>query len=1742
MHRTPTASVVTVLTLLAGTALANGNRLAYLDTDDPYYVGRDFPRLTTPQWLGDEGVEAAVILSIDDMRDVVRYEAFLRPILERLKKIDGTAPVSIMTCSVPPDHPHLQTWLAEGLSIDAHTVDHPCPILERGDFAGAKSTYDRCVELLSAIPGSEPVAFRTPCCDSLNTPSPRFYADVFNSRTPTGRHLVIDSSVFNIATADDPELPSDLVIDADGRERYRKYVPFASFVNTVENYPYPWIIGKRCWQLPCATPSDWQAQHLQGSNNDLTVRDMQSCIDVHVLKQGIFSLVFHPHGWIRNDQVVGLIEHTVKTHGDKVRFLTFRSAAERLQEHLLAGQALRAKDGGWNGALLADLDADGWLDVVIGNEALRTTRRWSPDRRAWEDGALPVRLVHTHAEGHSHPAGVRFGVLSPEGHASMLVRNDEESGGWHFDGGRWVEDATLLAGLEIDGDPVFTSRQGVDRGVRLRDLDGDGVCELVVANPTRGAVFRRDLVAKRWVKLPYGLPDGALIVDAKGQDAGLRFVDVDEDLQDDIAFSNETRYSLHLFDSLETGWTRRVTSARRSENDTDVALPSFVRNGSSRGVFFHSRHVWLQNEDTAGLPNLVDRRSFVQLLDPLEPAAKSPAASLASMKTRPGLVVELMAAEPLVRDPVAFDWSVDGRLWVAEMHDYPLGADGESEGGGRVVVLEDTSGDGKYDRSTVFLEGLSFPTGVRPWGKGVLITSAPDIVYAEDRDGDGKADHREVLYSGFGLGNQQHRVNTLVWGLDGWIHCANGDSGGVITSTRSGAKVDIRGHDFRIRPDGGEIALVTGQTQFSTTRDDWGSWFGCSNPNPMFHFVLADRYLRRNPHLKPPSVRPHVAPPAGRVHPLSRTLPRYNDQHMANRFTSACGLTIYRDVLMEEELGAPPGESGTLPQSNAATAFVSEPVHNLVHRIVLEPRGVTFTSRRAPGEESSEFLASSDNWFRPTMLRTGPDGALWIADMYRAVIEHPQYFYEGNFKKLKVRAGDGLGRIWRVRSARVKPRPLVSTGLVDASVERLVESLRSDSGWVRDMAHQMLARSTPPGAAEKIASELQGKMSPPARVQMLCALDAVRTPANTGRVVAALDAALGDTHPGVRRNAVRLTEPLLRLSAGATLRRKVQALAEDPDPLVRLQVACSLGECPDDPAVGATLAKMAARHAEDTYLRTAVLGSAPAHAAAMLSGLLALHGSGEFDEGSVLGLIEELFPLVVEKTPDALVRAVGRILSRQRDGAPFRPLELNVVTALIDAGRHGGRSLAREVRKSLFPDVLDRSLDTARAAITDRGRKPEMRLASVRLLGRSTWGRREDDPGRVRDDLEALASLLGARTAPSLQRAAIESIVMFPGDTGPRRLLEGWRISSPALRTGILDALLARPEWATRLLDAIEGGTITGGELGPSHRRRLLESPAGDARKRAERLFGRISPDRASVIARYSEVKELDGDPERGLVVFEKRCAPCHRLAGTGHVVGPDLEALVDKSDEFLLVSIFDPDRSVETKYAQYTAILNDGRTIAGMIAEETGPSVTLLEQEGKRTVVLRRDILRLESSGKSSMPEGLEKDLTIHEVADVIATLQAQLPPRREFPGNEPRLITAGPEGLLDLPVGAASIHGSSIRLEAKYGNLGFWEGEDDRAIWQVDVPLAGRYEVTLHWALPDDSRGNTALLESRGRRLEHTVASTGSWDVYRKARVGEITLKSGRQRLVYRSKGPVKGYLIDLKGLELRPSSAPR
>ena len=485
--------------------------------------------------------------------------------------------------------------------------------------------------------------------------------------------------------------------------------------------------------------------------------------------------------------------------------------------------------------------------------------------------------------------------------------------------------------------------------------------------------------------------------------------------------------------------------------------------------------------------------------------------------------------------------------------------------GSCVKILSDLDGDGQYEKTSVFADELPFPTGIMPWRKGALIAAAPDIIYAEDTDGDGRADVQTVLFTGFTPGNQQHRFNGFEWGLDGWIYVANGDSGGNVKSVKTGQTVSINGRDVRFRPDTGEVETVSAMTQYGLRRDDWGNWFGNDNPVWLWHVTLPERYLKRNPKLAVKRVKQPLAnyENSTRVFPVSQAMERPNQPWSLNHVTSACSPSPYRDDLFGNAF--------------SDSVFIGEPVHNAVHREVLLRHGSGFRSHRASGEEAKEFLASTDNWFRPVFLRTGPDGALWVADFYRFVLEHPEWISAEMQSRMDLRAGSDKGRIYRISPVGAERRRTPNLAGMDTAA--LARAINSSNGWQRDMAQRLLLERNDAAALGPLAEMLAPTCAPQVRIQALATLGGLELLDD-----ALLRQALADPHPWVRREAMRQTEREHRES----LFPAVSALARDADPAVRLQTAFTLGFWPGERSE-AVLAELATE--DDETLRAAVMSS-----------------------------------------------------------------------------------------------------------------------------------------------------------------------------------------------------------------------------------------------------------------------------------------------------------------------------------------------------------------------------------------------------------------------------------------------------------------------------------------------------------------------------------------------------------------------
>jgi putative membrane-bound dehydrogenase-like protein len=938
--------------------------------------------------------------------------------------------------------------------------------------------------------------------------------------------------------------------------------------------------------------------------------------------------------------------------------------------------------------------------------------------------------------------------------------------------------------------------------------------------------------------------------------------------------------------------------------------------------------------------------------------------SLQKIHVPRGFRVELVAAEPNVVDPVAFDWDEAGRLWVVEMSDYPLGMDGHGKAGGRVRVLEDHDGDGQYEASRVFADDLRFPNGILTWRDGVLVTAAPEILYLRDTDGDGAADQREVLFSGFNEGNQQLRMNHLRWGLDNWVYCANGGhhaNHGLSTrvkSHRQGTFYDLGSRDFRFRPDSGELELESGPSQYGRNRDAWGHWFGTQNANPLWHYVLSDRYLGRNPHVPTTTPLKHlVGPGSPEVYPASAPEKRFHSFAQSGRFTSACSSMIYNDDL--------------LFGSDALThALTCEPFHNLVQHNVLSDFGVSFQARRPLAEGAYDFFASEDRWCRPVMVRTGPDGALWIADMYRYMIEHPDWLPpEGKAELLPhYRLGDHHGRLYRVLPTGGDARQ--NWKLNKATTAELVAALASSNDWRRDKAQQLLLWNADSAAIPLLKKLIETAPLPQTRLQAIWILEGL------GAITEkSLLTALSDVHPRVRENALRVAESHQSREVVAAASR----LADDLDAKVCLQLALTLGQW-KSPLASDSLVRLASRFPSDSFLVAAVMSSALTHGPAFVEGIIAA-------EPEVLAAYR--LPLLRQSIGAKDHASLALLLQNVMTGDDENPLELltslDAFLLLLQqlgtdlhqiASVHPNEPLAAEVAK------VDRLLDVAQQLAAHESQPDSARLIAATVLCRSIRHRG--------GGIELLSNWLRPQVNPETQAQAIDVLAQTGDKRVPSVFAEAWQEFSPELRNRALQAWLSREPWTNDLLDRIESQTIPVQSLDLTQRDRLLQHPAKAIAARSKILFSTARQStRKEVVDMYRQAFELSGQAGAGHQVFTRACANCHPRGEQGHDVGPNLATVIEHSNEKLLTNIFDPNADIQPGYQAYTCLLDSGEVLSGIIAGETANSVTIKQANGLQRTITRNEIERLQNTNLSLMPEGMETVLTAQEFADLLAFLR---------------------------------------------------------------------------------------------------------------------------------------------------------
>ncbi len=948
-------------------------------------------------------------------------------------------------------------------------------------------------------------------------------------------------------------------------------------------------------------------------------------------------------------------------------------------------------------------------------------------------------------------------------------------------------------------------------------------------------------------------------------------------------------------------------------------------------------------------------------IKPLEPAA-----ALGSFVIQPGFELVLAAAEPLVASPVDACYDADLRLYVVEMKGYPFP---EQKPSGGVVRLVDRDGDGRFDERTQFLDDLSWPTSVTPYDGGVFVIAAPDLIYAKDSDGDGRADVRKVIFTGFGTGNVQGLANGLKWGPDGWIHGVAGINGGTITCKvhPEWPAVDVRGRDFRFRPDLSAFETSSGGGQFGQTYDDWGRRFTCSNSNHARQVVLPLHPLERNRGLVTPPVTVDIAAegPAGPVFRISkpepwrvvRTRQRAADPVMSKRlppaelvatgfFTSATGITVYRGT--------------AFPREYQGNIFVGDVGGNLVHRKQLSWDGVVARATRA--DAGREFLASTDNWFRPVNFTETPQGTLLILDMYRETIEHPVSIPEPIKKHLDLKSGMNRGRIYELVPAGWKRKQIAR--LSSATTAGLVAHLADGDAWPRETARRLLLERVQAEALGLLREMVRTRPSALARINAIWTLDALNK----------LD--LDDLRRGIEDVDARVREASARVAArrvgrDSTVAALVAGLANDAEIRVRMEAAFALGAWQDPHAIPA-LAKIAAHDPASPWIRAAVLSSVARRENLLLD---AFAQSGFLGQSHARPWITDLAELVGFWHEVDQVNALAFVLDQARleTGEQAR-----AVLALARGWSRAGGD-PRAILKTRAGPSVERVLNAVEKSLQERG-AGRSRADAVALVGLLRQG----------DARQLLLELIDPQEPPDVEIAALRALRGFMDAALAREVVPRLKAMSPAVKGEAVETLFSRKGPEHAVLEAVEAGTLDAREIEPG-RWAALEARDASISGRVRAIRARLGmSDRAAVVTTYARALTPDGDPARGKTIFLKSCATCHVAEGQGREVGPNLATVAHRAPGDLLVHILDPNREVAANAVNYLVATRDGRLVSGIIASESASTITLKRAEAATDIVSRDQIESITSTRLSLMPEGLEKDLDPRAVSDVIAYLRS--------------------------------------------------------------------------------------------------------------------------------------------------------
>ncbi|OYW76650.1 MAG: hypothetical protein B7Z37_07555 [Verrucomicrobia bacterium 12-59-8] len=1045
-------------------------------------------------------------------------------------------------------------------------------------------------------------------------------------------------------------------------------------------------------------------------------------------------------------------------------------------------------------------------------------------------------------------------------------------------------------------------------------------------------------------------------------------------------------------------------------------------------------------------------RSAKDLKFPTTPPTE-PQNAAKTFRVLDGFEMQLIAAEPLVTDPVAITYDEDGRAYVCEMNDYPY-TDKEhhqhaqenptDQSIGKVRLLTDTDGDGHFDKATIFADGLSWPTGAACWKGGIFVTATPDVWYLKDTNGDGVADIRQKIFTGFKKLNVQAVMNNPIWGLDHRIYIAGGSNGGEIQRAPGSDSVmalpadfkplPIKRNDFSFDPSTGDVRLESGGARFGNTFDDWGNRFLCNIRNPCQHVVLPYRYLARNPYLVVPSALNDCAE-AGDQLPVYRTSPpepwrefrakRWVQEGStlpkselvgAGVVTSSAGITVYR--------------GDAYPPEYRDFVFVADVAGNLFYRMKLVPDGVTFKAVQVDGTKN--FCTSDDLWSRPVNFVNAPDGCLHVCDIYREVIEHPWSIPDDIHTAVDLLRGRDKGRIYRLapRDAQqsgplsplssapqspFKPRP--TPKLSTFTTADLVTLLDHPNAWHRETAQRLLFERQDKAAVELLQAMAKSGNSAQGRMGALWALQggdalgldhvstlggSIDNPSTSqhqapGDGAPLIVAIREDKDFHVREMALVIAQGIIRQSRNGNAQKAGSSgVGIDPS----LEAWYAILESIKDTAIRV---RVAAVEASGDY-KFQLGGYALQHT---LGTVLRTDGSNSWARARILATDNH-------KIADV---ELSHLIGRRLDHTSQISDELLADLCQLVVGRKDNHALKLALNNLIRPQPDWEFITSIFAQLNTRMSKAGWSWHDIKLEDKQTTfldqcaarfktaceEKNGSLPVRARslqaltgvaslDVLQVIASSWLKPDQPAeLQFAALEALGAYPAPVVAEILIEAWPKLTPILSEKAITLMLSRTDRIAKLLDAIEAKKILPSQLSAATKATLGRQKAPALAERITKLIGDGgSSNRKEVITKYEPVLSMTGDTTRGAKIYETLCMVCHRHLDRGNDVGPNLGTIKSWTAEQILTNVLDPNREVSPNFALYIVETNDGRTLSGLITSETAGNLTLKRADGGTDTVLRSEIKSLTSPGISLMPEGLEAAITPQQMADLIAYLKA--------------------------------------------------------------------------------------------------------------------------------------------------------